>query len=300
MNDFVRRAVQEAIKTAQREALHDTAVRLRFAWAEGHSTLYKFMGLTGERLGYVVDVLERSRFYLSSPDQLNDPADCRPIFRMARPLSDPDFVLELEEDEKRMIAEEKLTPEEVAEARIKHGVKVEDLARSITEHTQLMLQKATRVYCLSAEQRSAQMWGYYADAHSGVCLHFHCDSGSVIGMARRVVYSEVRQPILVPIHYNKDDDIADRMVFAKAHGWQHEREYRIVGHENFVGDEFPVVDGRYVQFPPELLTGITFGSQITDANRDRLLAIIARRGTPMRAFQATLGDGFTIETHPLR
>src|ERR1700730_7368516 len=55
-----------------------------------------------------------------------DRADCRPIFRLAKPLSDPDFVRELEEDERRMIAEEKLTPEQVAEARIKHGVRAED------------------------------------------------------------------------------------------------------------------------------------------------------------------------------
>jgi len=298
MNDFVRRAVQEAIKTARRDALHDAAVKLRFAWAEGHSTLYKFMGLREERLGYVIDVLENSRIYLSSPDQLNDPADCRPIFKLAKPLSDQDFVRELEEDERRMIAEEKLTPEQVAEARIKHGVRPEDLARSITEHTQLMLQKATRIYCLSADQYSAQMWGYYADAHTGVCLHFDCDSGSLMGMARRVVYSAARQPILVPIHYNTEDDIADRMVFAKAQGWQHEQEYRIVAHENMVGDEFPVVEGAYVRFPAGLLTGITFGSQITEANRSKLLTIIARRReTPLSVFQANVGDGFAVEAH---
>jgi len=168
MNKLLQGAVQEAIKSARRKALHDAAVKLRFAWAEGHSTLYKFMGLSGERLGYVIDVLENSRIYLSSPDQLNDPADCRPIFKMAKTLSDPDFIRELEEDERRMIAEEKLTSEQVAEARIKHGVKVEDLARSITDHTQLMLQGATRIYCLSAEHRSAQMWAYYAQGHGVV------------------------------------------------------------------------------------------------------------------------------------
>src|SRR5438309_3168475 len=122
-----------------------------------------------------------------------------------------------------------------------------------------MLQRATRIYCLSAGHHSAQMWGYYAQAHSGVCMHFDCNSGSLIGMARRVVYSEVRKPILVPIHYNSDDDVADRMVFAKAQDWQHEQEYRIVAHEDMVGDEFPVIEGRYVRFPPGLLTGITFG-----------------------------------------
>jgi Protein of unknown function (DUF2971) len=298
MNKFLHSTIQEALKATRREALHAAAVKLRFAWAEGHSTLYKFMGLRGERLGYVVDVLENSRIYFSSPDQLNDPADCRPVFKMAKPLTDLEFIKELEDGEKKMIAEEKLTPEQVAEARIKHGVRVEDLARSITEHTQLMLQTATRIFCLSTRHQSAQMWGYYADAHCGVCLHFNCDSGSLLGMARRVVYSEVREPILVPIQYNNDDDVADRMVFAKAQDWHHEEEYRIVAHENMVGDEFPLIEGCYAQFPAHLLTGITFGSQITDANRRELLTIIARRGVPMSVLQATLGDGFAIEVQP--
>jgi hypothetical protein len=117
-------------------------------------------------------------------------------------------------------------------------------------------------------------------------------------MARRVVYSEVRQPILVPIHYNNDDDVADRMVFAKAQDWQHEEEYRIVGHENMVGDEFPLVEGRYVEFPANTLTGITFGSKIVDTNRLKLLTIIARRGWPLSIYQAYVGDGFAIEVQP--
>ena len=57
------------------------------------------------------------------------------------------------------------------------------------------------------------------------------------------------KPILVPIHYNKDDDVAERMMFAKAKAWQQEEKYRIVAHEGIVGDEFPIVDGRYVSFP---------------------------------------------------
>jgi hypothetical protein len=291
-------AVREALETGRREELKAEAVRFRFAWAEGRSTLYKYMGLAGDRLGYVLDVLENSRFYLSSPDQLNDPADCRPIFQMAKPLSDADFLKELEEDEKRMIAEEGLTPEQVAEARVHHGVSVELLARSITEHTQVMLKKATRVYCLCARPQNPQMWAYYADSNAGVCLHFQCDSGSVIGMARRVVYSARREPILVPIRYNTNSDVADLMVFAKASSWQHEEEYRIVAHEGMVGDEFPLIDGTFVSFAPELLTGITFGSQTTKANRDRLLAAIARRRTPMRLFQARAGDGFEVEVDP--
>jgi hypothetical protein len=299
LNKYLQNAIHSALKDMRREALHVAALNHRFAWAEGHSTLYRFMGLAGPRLAYVEDVLKNSRIYFSSPDQLNDPADCRPIFRLAKSLSDLDFIRELEEGERQMIAEENLSAEEVAKLRLTHGVKVEDLADSITQHTQAMLQRATQIYCLSAGYSSAQMWGYYAEGHAGVCLHFDCSSGSMLRMARRVVYSEVREPILVPISYNKDDEVADRMVFAKAKAWQHEQEYRIVAHQGMVGDEFPIEVGRYVSFPQALLTGITFGSKITDAHRSRLLEIIAARESPLRLFEASLGDGFEIAVRPI-
>jgi hypothetical protein len=296
---ILQTAIHSALKEMWREALHAAALKHRFAWAEGHLALYRFMGLEGARFAYVEDVLQNSRIYFSSLDQLNDPADCRPIFKMAKSLLDPEFIKELEEGEKLMIAEESLTAEEVAKLRITHGVKVEDLADSITQHTQAMLQRATQIYCLSAAYSSAQMWGYYAEGHAGVCLHFDCNSGSLLGMARRVVYSEVREPILVPISYNNNDEVADRMVFAKAKTWQHEEEYRIVAHEGMVGDEFPIEAGRYVSFPQALLTGITFGSKITDAHRSRLLEIIAARKSPLRLFEASLGDGFEIAVRPI-
>jgi hypothetical protein len=296
---MLQSAIHSALRDMRREALHAAALNHRFAWAEGHSTLYRFMGLEGARFAYVEDVLKNSRIYFSSPDQLNDPADCRPIFKMAKSLSDSEFMKELEEGEKQMIAEESLTAEEVAKLRLTHGVKVENLADSIRQHTQSMLQRATQIYCLSAGYRSAQMWGYYAEGHAGVCLHFDCNSGSLLGMARRVVYSEVREPILVPIHYNKNEEVADRMVFAKAKAWQHEQEYRIVAHEGMVGDEFPIEAGRYVSFPQALLTGITFGSKITDPHRRQLLSIIAARESPLRLFQASLGEGFEIAVQPI-
>ena len=70
----------------------EDAKRFRFAWAEGHDTLYKFKGLTGESRDQVLDIIEKSRIYFSAPDQFNDPLDCSPVIKLAKDPRDPDFI----------------------------------------------------------------------------------------------------------------------------------------------------------------------------------------------------------------
>jgi hypothetical protein len=220
----------ELDRERRRQEMLQVARELRLAWALGKTTLYKYMSLADEeRRDRVLDVLGNSRAYLSSPSQLNDKADCRPRFELAKSLTDPDFVRELQADEERMIAEEGLTPDEVDRMHAQFGVKPEQLAAGVTEQTRRELETKTRIYCLSARNTDSGMWGLYAGLN-GICFHFACHSGSVFGNARGVVYSQTREPILIPIQYNDNDTIADRMAFVKGERWQEEEEYRMVAY----------------------------------------------------------------------
>jgi Protein of unknown function (DUF2971) len=67
------------------------------------------------------------------------------------------------------------------------------------------------------------MWAHSADKHTGVCLHFRCQSQSLFGLARRVIYSNARQPILIPLSYNTEGDMVDRMVYLKSGDWEYEK-----------------------------------------------------------------------------
>jgi len=283
----------------RRHELVQVARQLRLAWSLGKATLYKYMSLADpERRDRVLDVLRNSRVYLSAPSQLNDAADCRPRFELARPLTDPDFVRELQADEERMIAEERLTPEEVERLHAQHGVAPERLAEGVTDNTRRELENKTRIYCLSARGTDSGMWGLYAGL-SGVCLHFACHSGSVIGNARGVVYVTTREPILIPLRYNNEDTLADRMAFVKGVRWQDEEEYRLVAYGGSVGKDYPLVDDHFVAFAPVDLTGITFGMNIDPDDRQLILYAIATRSTPMQVFEAVEGDGFDVEIRPI-
>jgi len=184
----LRDAIRYEIERDQRrQELLGVARQLRLGWSLGKTMLYKYMSLADpERRDRVLDVLGNSKVYLSAPSQLNDASDCRPRFELAKPLTDPDFVRELEADEERIIAEERLTPEDVARLRAQYGVTPERLAEGVTQNTRRELESKTRIYCLSARNTDSGMWGLYAGL-KGVCLHLACHSGSVFGNARGVV-----------------------------------------------------------------------------------------------------------------
>jgi hypothetical protein len=296
----LRDAIRIEIEREQRrQELLRVGRQLRLAWALGKTTLYKYMSLADQqRRDRVLDVLRNSRVYLSAPSQLNDAADCRPRFELAKPLTDPDFVRELEADEEQMIAEERLTPEDVARLRAQHGVAPERLAEGVTENTRRELESKTRIYCLSARNTDSGMWGLYAGL-SGVCLHFGSHSGSVFGNARGVVYSPTREPILIPLRYNNPDALADRMAFTKGERWRGEDEYRLAAHDGSLGEDTPLVDDHFVAFAPADLTGITVGMNIDPVHRQVLLDAVAARSTPIEVFKAVEGAGFNIEVRPI-
>jgi hypothetical protein len=296
----LRDAIRFEIEREQRrQELLGVARQLRLAWSLGRTTLYKYMSLADtERRDRVLDVLRNSRVYLSAPSQLNDPADCRPRFEPAKLLTDPDFVRELEADEERMIAEERLTPEDVARLHAQYGVAPERLAQGVTENTRRELERKTRIYCLSARNTDSGMWGLYAGLN-GICLHFACHSGSVFGNARGVVYSPTREPILIPLRYNNPDNLADRLAFVKGERWQGEEEYRLVAHDGSLGEDYALLNDHFVAFAPADLTGITFGLNIDPGHRQMLLDAIAARSTPLQVFEAVEGAGFDIEVRPI-
>jgi hypothetical protein len=288
---IVRGLLKEAREgVARRQELEEAATALRFAWKLGVDKLYKFRSLEGESKGWTLDIIRNSRLYFARPDQFNDPFDCAPPFALAKDPADPAFVKELEDDERRIAAESGLTAEQLDELRGREGVPVERMAAAVRENTLRQLRGDTRVFCFSSEQCHPLLWSHYADSHRGVCLHFSCSYGTLIGLARQVACKEDREPILIPLQYQTDDQLTDKMVLVKAAFWAYENEYRIIGHAR--ADWGHSFDGSWrVAFPPELLCGITLGTRISADNRAEILALAAARTTPIPVWQSMEDDG---------
>src|SRR5665213_539277 len=267
-----------------RANLRRHAKRLRFAWIEGHDTLYKFKSMAGNGCSEVQDMIENSRIYFSIPDQFNDPFDCAPVCKPAKPLSDPAFIQELLADEERMMGESGKSPEEVEELR-KSQVDVLQLGPAVTAQTRSVMRADVRMFCLTSRQDHPLQWAHYADSHRGVCLHFRCKFGTLLGLARAVKYRKVREPVLVPLNYNPSPDhIADRMVQIKADFWRYESEYRIIGHDG--ADWGYTLDGRFCSFPPKQLCGVTLGMGTGAADRQLIMSWAANHVPALRVYEA--------------
>ena len=144
------------------------------------------------------------------------------------------------------------------------------MAAAVRANTLRQLHEDTRIFCASAEICRPLLWSHYADSHRGVCLHFACGYGTLIGLARQVVCKEQREPIC-PLGWS-EDDLTDKMVLVKAAFWGYESEYRIIGHTRAPWGHSFDEQGR-AHFPPELLTGITLGVRISEGDRADVIAL---------------------------
>jgi hypothetical protein len=179
-----------------------------------------------------------------------------------------------------MIAEGHLTEREVADLSAKR------LAALVRQYTIKDLRADTRLQCLAREHRHPLMWSHYAASHTGLCLHFRVARGSLFGLARKVIYCAEREPLLIPLPRQSEDEVTDRLASEKAEFWNYEAEYRIIGHRN--SDWGYRFDTRNrVAFPPDLLSGITLGMNIRDDDRDLILRLAAAHQPAVPVWRAS-------------
>jgi hypothetical protein len=288
----MRNAIGRVLKEDQ--AYHHKSTARRFAWTFGVNTLYKYKSLTGEGCKQVLDMIENSRFYCSAPSELNDHADCQPVFGLAKSLEDPAFLEELIDDQKRLANERGVSEEELQRILAQAGRPAAELTSNVQGEVRANLEKVTRIFCLSADGASKRLWPHYANGHKGVALHFRVSTRNIFGQARKVEYSTVRQPVLIPLQYTGDyDEVMKRLTLCKGDDWAPENEYRII---LYAGDP-PLADpsGRFVSFEPQDLTGITLGLQISDADRSMVLRWVEDRKPTLKVFQAVEAADFAIE-----
>ena len=277
----------------------ELAQALGLPWALGYQTLYKFKCFEGEQRDHVIDVVENSRVFFAESDQFNDPYDIAPIIRLGGDADDPEFVKELEAVELGILQTRGLTEEQIAEMRETRGEDIASLAQGTTDMIREELRASSRFFCLTAERCHPLQWSHYADHHRGLCLHFDCSVDTVFGLAREVAYRTTRDPILLPLSRQDGDVIVERMALLKADFWSYEKEFRIVAVDGV--DWGSKLDGTFLNFEANLLSGITIGMRMPDDQQSRLIKIVntLRPGLPVwRAIEDE--DNFWMQLEQLQ
>ena len=225
--------------------------------------LYKFRALdcaNDVSVDRMRDLIVRSRFWLSSPLDFNDPFDGRGKFIAESSARQKRERLKslLKRQGLKFAAREKL----LALLARKSNDVYEELVR---EFYQSHLQKLG-ICSFGGDPRSILMWSHYSNHHTGAWLQFESARDPVI--FTRVVPMKYSEGYPVVNWINDFDEGLQILMERKHVGWKYEHESRL-----------HIMDAAssYLQFEPEALRGICFGCRSSDQTIKKVRELIAER-----------------------
>lgn len=221
------------------------------------------------------DVISRSRFWLASPRDFNDPFDCKV------------HVIE----EKSLYNKSKKVDELLS--RFLGSIGPSDrtrefnklMARSNAEWHQIAERaihdeiESIGVTCFSDDPRNLLMWSHYARNHTGVCFQFEVakDPNTFV----RALSTNYTKSYPTINFFNYTPDEITNILYTKFNAWEYEKERRFVA---------PRGVHKWLAFEPDALVGIILGTKISAQGRELVVKMInerAKMGFPMlRIYEA--------------
>jgi hypothetical protein len=196
-------------------------------------TIYKYRDWTNP---LHVEMLKSNKIYLPSPEELNDPFDCRiPI----------DLEL-LDTDTKILSYFSKYINVNLNSTAIVNEFK-SNKSQYIKTYKEIYKKKGDLhfgIFCASMIWDSIQMWTYYSDNHSGFCIGFDPEKllKYIPGYrAMKVIYQRDYPKIQPLITYDSSKPSKEfiencfKSSHTKAIGWKYEKEYRIFSNKFPIG-----------------------------------------------------------------
>lgn len=236
--------------------------------------LYRYTGISGERSGWVEDLLRTSSIFFPDYASLNDP------FEGSVPLT-----FEGDQQEKRaywetFLHERGQAGDPRARARVEWlAAGTEDPARD-REIASLISGQVAAMGALSFSETETdiRLWSYYADGHRGLCLRFKTESLFMPewdGCAPPLPVSYVNEYPSVPFYQSTMMERVVALTATKSLVWAHEREWRVVREA-----------GRgLVPFNPSALDGVILGCKTPQGDRARIQGLVAGRSPETRLMQ---------------
>ncbi len=231
--------------------------------------LYKYRSLeTEEKHNRVRETFEKSTVYFSSPEQFNDPFDCK------IPL-----LLDGTEEEWGKYVEDQLeinkpelspTDRKIETKRLIQNGSYKKLDPSISTRAA----KSAGVYCLSAVNDDILMWSHYANAHRGICIGFRASPDD--GFFHRSQDINYLQSYPATSIFDPEEQRIKTAFLTKSEHWRYENEYRIYEHQG---------PGSY-SFPQDLLVEVILGCEISDSDRQSVTAWAQARCSKPKIFAA--------------
>lgn len=157
-----------------------------------------------------------SRFYYASPNQLNDPTDCRNIVQDHSEGEIEEFLLK---------ANRQFYGDSRGDEYIRQGIKQfgpETLLEEMTKSFNKIMDTRYGVYSLAKRPNNMALWAKYADNHKGYCLEF-----SDISKFSNIYKVRYTKKLPLRLGLELDPTQAD-FLYTKSPEWSNEEEARIL------------------------------------------------------------------------
>lgn len=245
--------------------------------------VYKYRGWDNE---FDRNVILKNQLYLSSPQDFNDPFDCR-IPENLHLLTNDDkieqFALKLYNDHKYDILRKGGNPEEFLQQLInrlkKNLISEQKRYEKITFNMQ---DKFYAIYSLSTRWDSIIMWSHYSNSHTGYCLGFWEEKLRISGKFDKggyVKYSE-KYPDIDPLNYNLIEK-GFITTNTKSKEWEYELEYRLM---KIIMPE-PKKEDRVITIDDSCYAEIVLGLKFPENQKDLIFKIAHEKNVPVYQVQ---------------
>ncbi len=225
--------------------------------------LYKFRSLDPSNptsVDRIRDVIVRSRLWLSSPVDFNDPFDMS-----------AKFIVDATAQEKRKRIREILRRQgqkwKQIEKELPRLVSKTDAEMSLIAQTTWQNEvEATGIYSFGGDPRSILMWSHYSSNHEGLCLQFERSADPDAFFHA------------IPVEYNDNFPVVNWVtefskglipaMLRKHVGWRYERENRLVHIRQA---------RKYIPFKPNALKGVIIGCEAKEGTIEALMGLLKER-----------------------
>ena len=237
--------------------------------------LYKYYKFNESNREWLQQIFTKNEIYFASPEQFNDPFDCR--VQACFDATDDEWKEyldgmmkdrhpELDYEERAALVRQLINSGWREDPGSKQKM-VSDVQEAVNE---------IGVLCLSAVCDDILMWSHYTDGHKGFCLQFNIKTTfSPFGELLFKVDYTLSYPKIDVISYRKDQ--VKRILLTKSDFWKYEKEWRIFDLDNGPGIR---------AYPAEMLTGVMFGCEMPYESRQLIRKWTQGREIPLKFYQA--------------
>ena len=233
------------------------------------STIYKYRDWTNPQH---VDILNSKRIYLPSPEELNDPFDCRIPISLDLLDTDTKILKYLNNyiiQNLRYLQEKNYNINTYTQSLVDtFKSKKPEMIKYYSELYEKRGNLHFGIFCASMIWDSIQMWSYYSKNHTGFCIGFnpqrlfpYIPNFRAMKVIYRKDFPQVN-PLATYSPNTESKEFIDncfKMSHTKAIGWKSEKEYRIFSNKFPTGykknERLIVIDSKCFK---NILVGLNF------------------------------------------